>query len=76
MLQSHTTARLQNVDTSGRCLNTRKSSEKRLCYAFVDVGDEDEGNKFIHDIKKVEIDEQYLFCQVELKGQAKNAECD
>ena len=60
MLQSHTTVALRRAYTSERCTNTPGENERRFCYAFIDVDDQEQGDLFIRQIRQVEIDDIYL----------------
>ena len=55
MLQSHTTAVLHAAYTSERCTSCPKPGQNKSCYAFINVGNEREGNKFIQDITQVQV---------------------
>ena len=63
MLQSHTTVALQAVHTSENCHNKPKPGENMYCYAFVEVLNEDAGNKFTEVINKVAIDDDYVLAR-------------
>ena len=60
MLQGHTTVTLRKAYTSERCTNTPGHNERRFCYAFIDVDDQEQGDLFIRQIRQVQIDDIYL----------------
>ena len=60
MLQNHTTVALRRAYTSERCTNSPGENERRFCYAFIDVDNQEQGDLFIRHMRQVDIDGIYL----------------